>query len=275
MAFSLTWLPDVLMKAGLKVAPVNGWEFRGVSEIGDIFGVICHHTAGPRQQNMPSLNTIINGRPDLSGPLAQLGLGRDGTFYLIAAGKCNHAGPGVWNGITAGNSHFIGIEAENTGLPDDQPWPDVQLEAYQRGVAAILGHVNRGPEWCAGHKEFALPQGRKQDPTLDMAQFRLGVSDILAGTSPAPTPIPVAEVATTTPRPTLRRPVNDDSLRVLVRSIQTTLGVKVDGNFGPGTEAAMRAFQRNHGLVPDGIVGPKTWQALDQVAAAKSASATT
>jgi len=261
MPFSLTWLQDVLINAGLKVAPVDGWQFRGVSEIGDIFGVICHHTAGPRQQNMPSLHTVINGRPDLSGPLAQLGLGRDGTFYLIAAGKCNHAGPGIWNGVTAGNSHFIGIEAENTGLSDDQPWPDVQLDAYQRGVAAILGHVGRGPEWCAGHKEFALPQGRKQDPTLDMAQFRLAISGILAGTAPAPVPIPSVEPASANARPTLRRPATGD----LVKTVQTRLNLTADGSFGPMTEAAVRAFQRGLGLVPDGIVGPRTWQALDQV----------
>jgi len=28
------------------------------------------------------------------------------------------------------------------------------------------------------------------------------------------------------------------------------------------TEALVREFQRTHGLVPDGIVGPKTWEAL-------------
>jgi putative chitinase len=36
----------------------------------------------------------------------------------------------------------------------------------------------------------------------------------------------------------------------------------IDGNFGPGTEAAVIAFQRSEGLVPDGIVGVRTAQAL-------------
>src|ERR1700757_27556 len=133
MAFSLTWLPEVLLEAGLKVAKVANWEFRGLGDMGEIFGVICHHTAGPASLNMPSLNTLINGRPDLRGPLAQLGLGRDGTFYLIAAGRCNHAGVGSWNGVAAGNSHFIGIETENPGLANDLPWPDVQMDAYRHG----------------------------------------------------------------------------------------------------------------------------------------------
>jgi hypothetical protein len=93
--FSLTWLPQVLMDAGLKVATVDGWDERGRDDVDRIYGVMCHHTAGAKAGNMPSLRTIIDGRPDLPGPLAQLGLGRDGTYYGIAAGGCNHAGNGA------------------------------------------------------------------------------------------------------------------------------------------------------------------------------------
>jgi peptidoglycan hydrolase-like protein with peptidoglycan-binding domain len=32
-----------------------------------------------------------------------------------------------------------------------------------------------------------------------------------------------------------------------------------DGDFGPRTEAAVRAYQMQHGLQVDGIVGPRTW----------------
>jgi len=39
----------------------------------------------------------------------------------------------------------------------------------------------------------------------------------------------------------------------------------VDGRFGAGTENAVREFQRNFGLNPDGIVGPNTWNRLYQV----------
>jgi peptidoglycan hydrolase-like protein with peptidoglycan-binding domain len=219
---------------------------------------------------MPSLNTIINGRPDLRGPLAQLGLGRDGTWYVIAAGRCNHAGAGMWNGVTAGNTHFLGVEAENTGRADDHPWPDVQFDAYRRGVAAILGHIGRDAEWCAGHKEFALPHGRKDDPTFDMPEFRLAVAQILHGTAPPPTAIPAAEPRSADGRegrPTLRRPATGE----MVKLLQTNLGLESDGTFGPHTEAAVRAFQRNHALVPDGIVGPKTWALFDQTATKRKA----
>ena len=160
MSYSLTWLPAVLRDAGLKVATVDGWESRGSGDVGQIHGVICHHTAGPRLGNMPSLRTIVNGRPDLTGPLAQLGLGRDGTFYVIAAGRCNHAGAGTWNGVTGGNTHFIGVEAENTGLSNDFPWPAVQLDAYQRGIAAIFARLSLDASCCAGHREYAQPRGQ-------------------------------------------------------------------------------------------------------------------
>jgi len=39
----------------------------------------------------------------------------------------------------------------------------------------------------------------------------------------------------------------------------------VDGRFGPNTENAVREFQRNFGLNPDGIVGPATWNRLYEV----------
>ena len=263
MPFSLTWLPDVLKAAGLKVAPVPGWENRGHGDVGHTVGVICHHTVGPKTGNMPSLNTLINGRSDLPGPLAQLGLGRDGTYFIIAAGRCNHAGAGSWQGITTGNSSFIGIEAENTGVANDFPWPEVQMDAYRRGVAAILTRLGRGSEFCAGHKEYALPKGRKPDPDFDMNAFRSSVRAIMAGTAPAPALIPAAEPPVTPGappgRPTLRRGATGD----LVKQIQAKLGVELAGNFGPKTEAAVRAFQRAKGLVPDGIVGPTTWAALD------------
>jgi hypothetical protein len=258
-AFSLIWLADVLRKAGLTVAEQPGWQSRGRGPMGAVKGVICHHTAGPKSGNMPSLTVVTNGRPGLDGPLAQLGLGRDGTWFVIAAGRANHAGAGVWKGITAGNTSFIGIEAENQGIPAD-PWPPAQVESYKRGCAAILEKLGAGVDMCIGHKEWA-PR-RKIDPSFDMKAFRDGVAAIMAGGAapvPPPAPAPAPAPAQADARPTLRLGDRGEAVKI----VQAKIGVHDDGIFGPATDAALRVFQRAHGLDPDGIVGPKSWAAID------------
>ena len=37
----------------------------------------------------------------------------------------------------------------------------------------------------------------------------------------------------------------------------------VDGDFGSGTEKAVKNFQKEHGLTADGIVGKDTWKKRD------------
>lgn len=52
-----------------------------------------------------------------------------------------------------------------------------------------------------------------------------------------------------------------------VTNLQQSLNAKgikiaVDGIFGDATRAAVVQFQKQSGIATDGIVGPKTWQAL-------------
>jgi len=56
-------------------------------------------------------------------------------------------------------------------------------------------------------------------------------------------------------------------LRPAVRRLQSHLSrhdreIVADGLFGPGTEAAVRNFQRRLGLPCDGVAGPATWRAI-------------
>lgn len=54
-----------------------------------------------------------------------------------------------------------------------------------------------------------------------------------------------------------------DAVADLQRGLQAAgYQVAVDGDFGPGTEVALFAFQKSNGLIPDGIAGPATWAAL-------------
>ncbi len=78
--------------------------------------------------------------------------------------------------------------------------------------------------------------------------------------------------------PVLIIPVQRGSQGPAVQAVQTLLTaagltVVVDGDFGPLTDAAVRQFQRSHGLVVDGVVGPQTWPVLLAAAAVPAAPA--
>jgi DNA-binding beta-propeller fold protein YncE len=47
-----------------------------------------------------------------------------------------------------------------------------------------------------------------------------------------------------------------------VQKLQTLLGIRADGIFGPATHKVVKIYQASHGLVADGIVGKKTWAVL-------------
>ena len=129
------------------------------------------------------------------------------------------------------------------------------MDAYRRGVAAILQEIGANAIMCCGHAEYALPVGRKSDPSFDMEGFRLHVAMIMAGTAPMPTVIPAVD---SNNRPTLRRGDAGDPVPV----VQAALGLPATGIFDAAMEAAVRRFQERKGLVPDGIVGPRTWAAI-------------
>jgi putative chitinase len=49
----------------------------------------------------------------------------------------------------------------------------------------------------------------------------------------------------------------------LVKKLQAKLGLATDGNFGPGTERALKAWQQANGLEADGLAGNATLAAMD------------
>lgn len=160
-------LPHVLRRAGGTVVEVDGWQHRG-GDLSEIRAVVCHHTATrPSASNDAVARILRDGRSDLPGPLAQLGLDRDGHWWLVAAGKANHNGFGQYGNQT------VGIEAFNDGV--GEPWPGVQVEAWAQGCAAICRHLGLPVDRVLGHRE--TDPGRKVDPKgLDMGWFRQQVA---------------------------------------------------------------------------------------------------
>ncbi|MDK9696485.1 MAG: peptidoglycan-binding protein [Siculibacillus sp.] len=56
----------------------------------------------------------------------------------------------------------------------------------------------------------------------------------------------------------LRKGVSGEPVKIL----QAKLGVTADGDFGPGTEKAVKEYQAAHELAADGIAGPDTFMAM-------------
>src|SRR6202023_624100 len=84
---------------------------------------------------------------------------------------------------------------------------------------------------------------------------------LTVGPAPRPTPPPPApEPPTTSEHGVVLS--NESEGRQVSLPQRSLGGVKVDGVFGPETEAAVRQFQASRGMTADGVAGPTTNAAL-------------
>jgi peptidoglycan hydrolase-like protein with peptidoglycan-binding domain len=80
-----------------------------------------------------------------------------------------------------------------------------------------------------------------------------GITKTVKAVKKAPPVTPQAQPAT----------IQRGSKGELVSAVQGFLGIDpVTGHFGPLTMAQVKRYQRQHNLVDDGIVGPKTWAVI-------------
>lgn len=275
-------LPQILRDAGLKVVELDGWKTRKRPGAFAPVGVLCHHTAtGPSTSNASTNSLLVRGRSDLPGPLCQIGLSRDGTVYLVARGRANHAGKARASGTVAagdGNALYIGIEAFNDGR--GERWPAAQYDAYVKLAATLCVKVTgNSAQTVRGHKESSVTG--KIDPTFDMNAFRVRVdAEMRAMRStppPKPKPAKVHKPGERVLKVTNPRTSGSDVLWVQSREF---FRLKRDGVYGVKTRAAVRRFQmrhnarvwralgkkvHGHGLIEaKGVVGPRTWDLLEQ-----------
>ena len=96
---------------------------------------------------------------------------------------------------------------------------------------------------------------------VTMQDIREEVKRIMDGAEPEPepTPEPLPDL------PMLKFGSSDKATIGTVCYLQKKLGgLDIDGDFGNKTKAAVLEFQKTHGLVADGIVGPRTWAMLER-----------
>lgn len=259
------WMADEYRKAGLKVVEIEGWKNRGRPASTGNFdprGQKTNHHTGTRtsaSNRMPTLRTLIQGRPDLPGPLAQKGIGYDGTVYVIAAGRANHAGrvgkrgvPGMPYGAD-GNALALGDEVDTNGT---QTMPKAQRDALAKVNAVDLKHFNRGIDYLHRHQDIS-GTGKWDIGSISTAALRRDAAakiNDLSGpswkwNSDVVSDLPIVQeqfqIAAGVAKGTIQRYHG-------VAAIQNALNVKasehlsVDGLCGPATVAAWKRWEIKH-----------------------------
>ena len=162
----------------------------------------------------------------------------------------------TWAADATGVVHALDITKDTAHGVDVQKIADSIIAADDKRVKYLIdaGRIanpdiqnwkwrarNKGPDDHAEHLHVSV----KSEPALadDVSLWPVQASE------------PSGEIIT---QPKLKRGDHGD----WVRKLQRLLGIKQDSDFGEATDIAVRAFQENHGLVPDGIVGRYTWRAL-------------
>lgn len=131
---------------------------------------------------------------------------------------------------------------------------DDEADLLFRGIWANDGTMTEFPVTARNTPDFR--RGTKIKVDAEIAAAFGGAPVPVLDAAPQPDKIPAA--LTLTPMPQVRR----GSKGAAVREAQRLLGVTQDGDFGPITERAARAFQSRAGLKVDGIIGARTWAAL-------------
>lgn len=252
-----TGVVEALRDHGLTLGFCPGWETRGSS----VFwpqGHVCHHDAVAARWTTPP-GLLIAGRPDLAGPLCNTALEADGTVWLVAGGRANHAGTGSWRGLV-GNSTVWGTEAQNAGT--GQEWPQEQIDAYVRLSAALAEYFSFSAEMVCRHAEWttrkidpAGPWADGHDWSRDMSHFRalvaqggtdlpLNDADLFSIGVIVKRSLDDADVATGADLDTIKAEVRADRRMTLdlVEAISAEAGVdpaKVRARLKPETRAAL------------------------------------
>lgn len=221
---------------------------------------------------------------DLLIAQAGLGIAKDGQFgpgteAAVASLQTRHGVPltkqldnATWTKLIA-----LGRVPARNGGSTTTPSPlsayvNTVIQRGSKGAAVValqkaLGLTadgNFGPGTEA--KVKAYQTSKKITPTGIVAKTTWNA--LLGATTTPTTPKP--PTTPTTPKPPATSPLAPYAKLVLKRgstgpaviALQKALGIGADGNFGPGTEAKVKAYQSAKKISPTGVVASATWAAL-------------
>jgi len=206
----------------------------------------CHESAGFRTTEEFASGDRYEGRQDLGNTQPGDGRRYKGRGLLQLTGRANYRDLGARLGIDLEGDPEAAAEPVLSLTIACEFWKKNKVNAAcdVDDVVRVTRIVNGGTNGLADRRELTA--------RAKAAIARLEGIRILGEDPPSQG------------RPVLRRGSRGDAVVALQRLLQK-LGfmVAVDADFGPGTEVAVAAFQRGQKLDVDGIVGHKTWVALD------------
>lgn len=175
-------------------------------------------------------------------------------FYVRKDGSVYRGRPENWIGAhTSGHNEKLGICAE--GNFEEDRMADAQVNA----IMELLAYLRRiyGDLPVYGHRDL--------DATACPGKY-YPFATIVEGKESQPDPNAVTVILTTLGKGDTGAQVK--ALQRLLAGLGYDLGSYgpfqngADGIFGAATESGVKAYQRLHGLVEDGLVGQKTWRSL-------------
>jgi predicted chitinase len=125
-------------------------------------------------------------------------------------------------------------------------------------------------------KPLGLPRRQRATATAKAIwpadEWKAAATDLVAEVKPTKPVKKVAAATETPPAAPIGVRLGDsgpevERLQARLSELKFQVGA-IDGQFGTLTKRALVAFQAEHELQPDGIAGPRTWEVLEQTAAA-------
>ena len=148
--------------------------------------------------------------------------------------------------------------------PNEPAWArytQAQMVALDGLVRALQDTYNI--RYVVGHDDIS--PGRKQDPGLCFDRNRFNVWNAHNPVEIPPKDNPTPKSPSVSKYPVLGMGDGGYAVKVLQKKLAAAGFSEVgpaDGDFGPKTEKALKAFQHKHGLVADGVAGPNTYAKL-------------
>ena len=228
----MTYAPQTLLNARAYILDQTGLPSGAVGIVGDTSHTYGYHLGKDRLPSGDYSTRTSRDQSGLTNAASALDIGNFGNLWQL--------------------TEFLVAEARNGRLPDVRevigPLRDGRAYRWDHldGWTAVRRSAGDSHEWhihCSYYRD-----SEHRDKTGPFRRYFEGVSEV---------PVPSGD-------PLLRLGSEGSDVRQLQAALNEAIdaGLAVDGDFGPATETAVKAYQRHAGLDDDGIYGPATAAAL-------------